>query len=145
MGKRCEPQVELPFDKALSGKTTPPHECLSNCRPNVTRLSPSSLAARVLLPSARASAAVSSSREKCRHCRSGKRIPRALMRSQCRQYQSGITADDWPHMASRILESLEQNRDIVDADLLKHFVPKPREPSALSRFVVWIRTLFGSP
>jgi hypothetical protein len=61
------------------------------------------------------------------------------------QYYDGITADDWPRMASRILESLEQNRDIVDAELLKHFVPKPREPSALSRFVMWIRTLLGSP
>lgn len=60
------------------------------------------------------------------------------------RYYDRISADDWPRFANLVIEALEHDRAIVDPELLEHFVPRAREPSALSRFVVRIKALFGS-
>ena len=59
-------------------------------------------------------------------------------------YYDRITAADWPRFASLVIASLEHDHEIVDAEVLEHFVPKYREPSALSRLVARIKARFRS-
>lgn len=42
------------------------------------------------------------------------------------RHYKGIRADDWPRLARSIVEALEQDREIDDPEILRHFAPSKR-------------------
>jgi hypothetical protein len=56
------------------------------------------------------------------------------------RYYEGLSADDWPRLANVVVVSLEQDLEIVDPELLRHFAPRPCEPSKVSRLIDRVRS-----
>lgn len=50
-------------------------------------------------------------------------------------YYEGMGAQDWPRQARIIIEALERDQPITDAEILERWTPRFRKPSVLSRLM----------
>jgi len=51
-----------------------------------------------------------------------------------------IHENDWPRFAKTLIENLSTDRETTDSILLKHFAPRPKKPSLLSRIKNFFQT-----
>lgn len=56
-------------------------------------------------------------------------------------YYDGMKADDWPRLARLVIEAIEHDRPIDDAQL--NAFTRSRAPSGMSRFLARLRSMFG--
>jgi hypothetical protein len=56
-------------------------------------------------------------------------------------YYDGMKADDWPRLALLVIDAIANDRTIDDPKL--NTFARSRTPSGLSRFLAWLRSMFG--